>query len=165
MGLSGAGKTTTANYLISQLKSNHQKCILLDGDILRNGINKNLGFTELDRFENVRRTAEIAKLFVQEGYWVVVAMITPYEAMRSQNREILGSRYIEIFVDTSLAICKSRDPKGFYAKAARKEVANFTGIDAPFEYPKQPDLIIYTEHQPVEANCEQILSHIAAEKI
>ena len=108
LGLSGAGKTTIANQLVENLKTENKPTILLDGDILRTGLNNNLGFSEEDRCENVRRTAEVAKLFLAEGYWVVVALITPLEKMRAFNRQILGNQYLEIYVNTPLSTCQIR---------------------------------------------------------
>ncbi|WP_337042555.1 adenylyl-sulfate kinase [Emticicia sp. 17c] len=157
-GLSGAGKTTLATALAEKLPT--PKVKILDGDVLRQGINKNLGFSEEDRFESVRRAAEIARLFIEEGYWVIVALITPLEAMRQSSRQILGEHYIEIFVNTPLEICEQRDPKGLYAKAATNEIRNFTGKTAPFENPAITDIVIFTENNTVEACCEQILGFL-----
>ena len=150
LGLSGAGKTSIANTLMADFRANNKKCILLDGDVLRTGLNNNLGFSDEDRAENVRRTAEVAKLFLAEGYCVIVALITPLESMRASNRAILGGKYIEIFIDTTLEICQARDPKGLYAKVARGEITHFTGIDSPFEIPQNADLVVNTEGRRIE---------------
>ncbi len=158
LGLSGAGKTTLANSIASKLPA--QKVKILDGDILRQGINRDLGFSEQDRLENVRRTAEIAKLFIDEGYWVIVALITPFEAMRHNNRQILKEKYVEVFVDTPISICEERDTKGLYAKAARNQLKNFTGKDSRFERPAAPHLTIFTEATAIEACSGQILSFV-----
>lgn len=158
LGLSGAGKTTLANSIAPELPS--QKVKILDGDVLRQGISCDLGFSEQDRLENVRRTAEIAKLFIDEGYWVIVALITPFEAMRKNNRRILDDKYIEVFVDTPITICEKRDPKGLYAKAAQNQLKNFTGKDSPFEPPAAPHLTIFTEGQTIEECCKQILNFV-----
>ena len=154
-GLSGAGKTTLANALADKLSTHKVK--ILDGDILRKGINNNLGFSSEDRFENARRTAEIAKLFIEEGYWVVVALITPFEVMRQNNRKILGEDYIEIFIDTPIALCEQRDPKGLYAKVSQRQITNFTGIDAPFEIPQSSNLIVKTVDRTIEECVKEIL--------
>ena len=157
LGLSGAGKTSIANALIADFQVNNKKSILLDGDVLRTGLNNNLGFSEDDRTENVRRTAEVAKLFLAEGYWVIVALITPLESMRASNRAILGKTYVEIFIDTTLEICQARDPKGLYAKAARGEITHFTGIDSPFEIPQNADLVVNTKDRSIE-ECVAVIS-------
>ncbi len=154
-GLSGAGKTTLANALADKLSTHKVK--ILDGDILRKGINNNLGFSSEDRFENARRTAEIAKLFIEEGYWVVVALITPFEVMRQNNRKILGEDYIEIFIDTPIALCEQRDPKGLYAKVSQRQITNFTGIEAPFEIPQSSNLIVKTVDRTIEECVKEIL--------
>jgi adenylylsulfate kinase len=165
IGLSGAGKTTIATELVNKIKSQNEKCILLDGDVLRTGLNNNLGFEEKDRFENVRRTAELAKLFLKEGYYVVVALITPFEEMRTINRSILGLNYIEIFIDTSLEICQKRDPKGLYAKVANNEISNFTGIDSPFEVPLSPNLVVKTVDRSIEECVSEISQFVFSDKI
>ena len=154
-GLSGAGKTTLANALVDKLSTHKVK--ILDGDILRKGINNNLGFSSEDRFENARRTAEIAKLFIEEGYWVVVTLITPFEVMRQNNRKILGEDYIEIFIDTPIALCEQRDPKGLYAKVSQRQITNFTGIDAPFEIPQSSNLMVKTVDRTIEECVKEIL--------
>lgn len=163
LGLSGAGKTTIANQLVENLKTENKPTILLDGDILRTGLNNNLGFSEEDRCENVRRTAEVAKLFLAEGYWVVVALITPLEKMRVLNRQILGNQYLEIYVNTPLSTCQIRDPKGLYAKVALKQIQHFTGIDSPFDIPQKADLVINTEELSVEVAVEKIVMCYTAE--
>jgi adenylylsulfate kinase len=162
-GLSGAGKTTLANALADKLSTNKVK--VLDGDILRKGINNNLGFSNEDRFENVRRTAEIAKLFIEEGYWVVVALITPFEVMRQNNRKILGEDYIEIFIDTPIALCEQRDPKGLYAKVFQRKITNFTGFDSPFEIPQSPNLSVKTVDRTIEECVKEIIVFIFSEKL
>lgn len=158
LGLSGAGKTTLANSIASKLPS--QKVKILDGDVLRKGINHDLGFSDHDRMENVRRTAEIARLFIEEGYWVIVALITPFEAMRQSNRQILSDKYIEVFVDTPISICEQRDPKGLYAKVAQNQLKNFTGKDSLFERPAAPHLTIITEARTVEECTGQIIDFL-----
>jgi adenylylsulfate kinase len=161
LGLSGAGKTTLAQAISQKLRL--AKVKVLDGDDLRKGINNNLGFSEDDRNENVRRTAEISKLFLDEGYWVIVAMITPFEKMRQLNRQILGDSYVEIFIDTSIEICERRDPKGLYAKVAQNQIHNFTGKDSPFELPLNSDLIIKTDHVSIEKSSDEIIEFISNE--
>jgi adenylyl-sulfate kinase len=160
LGLSGAGKTTLSEVLADQLKVRGQQVVLLDGDVLRTGLNNNLGFSELDRAENVRRTAEVAKLFLNQGYWVIVALITPMESMRKTNRIILGNAYFEVFVDTPLSICQDRDPKGLYAKVKNEGLKNFTGIDSPFEFPILADLVVKTENLSVSEAVNRILQQL-----
>jgi bifunctional enzyme CysN/CysC len=160
LGLSGAGKTTLSEVLADQLKVRGQQVVLLDGDVLRLGLNNNLGFSELDRAENVRRTAEVAQLFLNQGYWVIVALITPMESMRKTNRIILGNAYFEVFVDTPLSICQDRDPKGLYAKVKNEGLKNFTGIDSPFELPILADLVVKTENLSVSEAVNRILQQL-----
>ena len=160
LGLSGAGKTTLSEALALKLKSDGQQVIILDGDILRQGLNSNLGFSNEDRIENVRRTAEVANLFFLQGFWVIVALITPLEIMRKSNRNILGDSYFEVFVDTPLSVCQKRDPKGLYAKVIQEGLSNFTGIDSPFELPMLADLHIKTEHASVDEVVQEIMKKI-----
>ena len=159
LGLSGSGKTTLGNDLLIMLKSKSYKVVLLDGDLLRMGLNSDLGFSDKDRIENVRRTAEVARLFLLQDYWVIVALITPFESMRKSNQITLGDQYIEIYVDTPLAVCKMRDPKGHYAKAAKMELLEFTGIDSRFDVPENPNLIIQTD-RPVHECSFTILNYL-----
>jgi adenylylsulfate kinase len=160
LGLSGAGKTTLSLELAKELRSLGQQVVLLDGDVLRTGLNSNLGFSDADRSENSRRTAEVAQLFLQQGFWVIVALITPLEQMRQSNRKILGASYWEVYVDTPLSICQSRDPKGLYAKVANEGLKNFTGIDAPFDVPNNADFVLPTEHVTVEESIQSLLAKL-----
>jgi bifunctional enzyme CysN/CysC len=142
-GLSGSGKSTIANALEVELHQRGQRTYLLDGDNLRLGLNKDLGFTEADRVENIRRVAEVAKLMADAGLVVMTAFISPYRQDRAMARELIGTdRFIEVFVDTPLAICESRDVKGLYAKARRGEIPNFTGVNSPYEPPRNADVVI-----------------------
>lgn len=160
-GLSGSGKTTLALGLELKL---HQFGILtqvLDGDNIRTGLNNNLGFSQEDRFENVRRIAETAKLFAQCGVVTICCFVSPEREMRESAREIVGSDdFVEVYVNTSLDICESRDVKGLYSKARAGELRNFTGIDAPFEAPIHPNLTINTEGCTVEENVNQLYAAI-----
>jgi bifunctional enzyme CysN/CysC len=142
-GLSGSGKSTLVNTVSVELTKRGVPHSVLDGDTLRLGLNKDLGFTESDRVENIRRTAEVAKLMADSGLIVLVSLISPYRADRQHAREIVGDqRFQEVFVDTPLEICEQRDPKGLYQKARQGLIPNFTGIDSPYEEPQVPDVRI-----------------------
>jgi bifunctional enzyme CysN/CysC len=157
-GLSGAGKSTLANVLEKRLHARGLRTYLLDGDNVRHGLNKDLGFTAADRVENIRRVAEVAKLMVDAGVIVITAFISPFRAERQMARELLGEgEFIEVFVDTPLAVAEERDPKGLYKKARRGELKNFTGIDSPYEAPPSPEIRIDTTSMTVEASSEQLL--------
>ena len=152
-GLSGSGKSTVANLLEKRLHADGWHTYILDGDNVRHGLNRDLGFTEADRVENIRRVAEVAKLMVDAGLIVIVAFISPYRAERQLARGLFESgEFVEVFVDTPLAECERRDVKGLYAKARRGELKNFTGIDSAYEAPEAPEIHLRTlETQP--ANC------------
>jgi bifunctional enzyme CysN/CysC len=152
-GLSGAGKSTIANIVERKLHAEGRHTYLLDGDNLRHGLNKDLGFTTADRIENVRRTAEVASLMAEAGLIVLVSLISPYRAERRMARDLAGdNNFLEIYVDTPLEVAESRDRKGLYAKARSGEIPNFTGIGAPYEEPEHPDLHISTaEYSPEHA--------------
>ncbi len=142
-GLSGSGKSTVASLLEKQLHGSGRHTYLLDGDNVRHGLNKDLGFTDVDRVENIRRVAETAKLFVDAGLIVMVSFISPFRSERRMARELLGdNEFLEIFVDTPLEICEERDPKGLYKKARAGEIKNFTGIDSTYEAPERADIVL-----------------------
>ncbi len=142
-GLSGAGKSTIADHLEKKLHALGKHTFVLDGDNVRHGLNRDLGFTEGDRVENIRRVAEVSKLFVEAGLITLVAFISPFRAEREMARELVApGEFIEIFVDTPLAACEERDPKGLYKKARRGELQNFTGLDSPYEPPLNPELTL-----------------------
>jgi len=144
-GYSGAGKSTIANLVEKKLFSLGRRTYLLDGDNVRHGLNKDLGFTEQDRVENIRRVAEVAKLMVDAGLIVLVSFISPFRAERAGARALVGEgEFFEVFVDTPLAQAEARDVKGLYKKARRGELKNFTGIDSPYEPPESPDIRIDT---------------------
>ena len=148
-GLSGSGKSTVAQELERRLVDQGHACIVLDGDNVRHGLNRDLGFSAEDRQENIRRISEVAKLFNDAGMIVITAFISPYRADRDAAREIVGDSFVEVFVDTPLAVCEQRDPKGLYAKARTGEIAQFTGISAPYEAPAAAELTLDTEdHTP-----------------
>ena len=144
-GLSGSGKSTIANLLERRLHELNIHTYSLDGDNLRRGLNKNLTFSKEDRNENLRRTAEVAGLFIDAGVVVIAAFISPYIKMREEIKEIVGAdNYIEVYVNTSLEVCEERDVKGLYKKARAGEIKNFTGISSPFEAPVNPTIEIKT---------------------
>lgn len=160
-GLSGAGKSTIANLVERKLLAEGRHTYLLDGDNVRHGLNRDLGFTETDRIENIRRVAETAKLFVDAGLLVLVSFISPFRAERQMARDLVeAGEFIEIFVDTTIDECRRRDPKGLYAKADRGQIKNFTGIDSPYEPPERPELRLDTVQQTPEASAEAIVRHL-----
>tara|TARA_B110000046_G_scaffold48630_1_gene53895 strand:+ start:3170 stop:3775 length:606 start_codon:yes stop_codon:yes gene_type:complete len=160
-GLSGSGKTTIAKALEKKLHQQGFLTQLLDGDNIRAGINNNLGFSEDHRTENIRRIAEVSKLFLNCGVISINCFVSPTEQIRNQAKAIVGkNNFIEIFINTSLEVCEARDTKGLYAKARKGEVKNFTGISAPFESPKNPNVQVETENQTVEQSANEVLAYI-----
>ncbi|MCO6482028.1 MAG: adenylyl-sulfate kinase [Flavobacteriales bacterium] len=160
-GLSGSGKSTIAIALERRLHRAGRYAVVLDGDNIRAGINSNLGFSEADRTENIRRIAEVAKLFVGNGAVVVCSFVSPTVAIRDQARAIIGAAdFIEVFVDTPLEECERRDVKGLYAKARAGEVKHFTGISAPFEAPPHPHVHLATVGRTPEANADELLNYL-----
>ena len=162
-GLSGAGKSTIANLVERRLHALGYHTYLLDGDNVRHGINKDLGFTPQDRVENIRRIAEVAHLMVDAGLIVLVSAISPYRSERRSARELFDEdEFLEVFVDAPLAVCEQRDPKGLYQKARAGTIRNFTGIDAPYERPEAPDFHLHSEGQRAEALAEQLTAQLLA---
>lgn len=160
-GLSGSGKSTVAIALERELQKRGLLCRILDGDNIRSGINSNLGFSAEDRRENIRRIAEVGKLFVDTGIITIAAFISPTEEMRQMARQIIGEDdFKEIFISTPLAECERRDVKGLYARARRGEVKNFTGISAPFEAPAAPALSLDTSRLSLEESVGQLLAFL-----
>lgn len=158
-GLSGSGKSTIAIALERELHKRGVLCRILDGDNIRSGINNNLGFSESDRVENIRRIAEISKLFVDTGIVTIAAFISPNNDIREMAARIIGSDdFLEIYVSTPLEECERRDVKGLYAKARKGEIKNFTGISAPFEAPVHPALTLDTSVLSLEESVSQLLS-------
>ena len=161
-GLSGAGKSTLANLLDRRLHAMGRHSAVLDGDNVRHGLSRDLGFTDADRLENVRRVAEAAKLMADAGLIVIVALISPYRADRRMARGLLpADEFVEIFVDTPLEEAERRDPKGLYRKARRGELRNFTGVDAPYEAPHSAELRIATLSESADRGVERILDYLA----
>lgn len=160
-GLSGSGKSTIANAVEQELFKMGLRTYSLDGDNIRTGINKGLSFTEEDRHENLRRIAEVAKLFVDAGIIVIGAFVSPLEKDRELVKNIVGKGdFIEIFVNTSLEECERRDVKGLYKKARAGEIKNFTGIDAPYEHPLNPDVLIETEKESIEDAIKKVVTFV-----
>ncbi|HEY1027278.1 MAG TPA: adenylyl-sulfate kinase [Pseudomonas sp.] len=159
-GLSGAGKSTLAEALERSLHAAGRHTYLLDGDHLRTGLNRDLGFSEQDRQENIRRVGEVAALMVDAGLIVLAAFISPFRADRDVVRQLLPGRFIEVFVDTPLAICEGRDPKGLYRRARAGLIRNFTGIDSPFEAPQAAELRFDTSNCSVEEVVQQIHGYL-----
>jgi len=157
-GLSGAGKSTIANLVEKRLHAEHRHTMVLDGDNVRHGLNRDLGFTEADRVENIRRVAEVSKLFVESGLVVLVSFISPYRAERMLARECVeDGEFIEIYVDTPVEECRRRDPKGLYERAYAGQLRNFTGVDAPYEEPLAPEIHLRTLEGPPEMLAEQVV--------
>ena len=157
-GLSGSGKSTIANILEQKLHLINKRTYLLDGDNVRHGLNKDLGFTDTDRVENIRRVAEVSKLMVDAGLIALVSFISPFRSERKMARDLMQEgEFIEIFISTSLEECERRDPKGLYRKARKGEIKGFTGIDDPYESPKNPEISIDTTNVSQEEAVQQVL--------
>ena len=164
-GLPGAGKSTIAIQLEQKLRASGKHTCLLDGDIIRLGLNQDLGFTQQDRVENIRRIAEVAKLMAGTGLIVIVAFISPFRSGRAMARNIMGDgEFAEIFIDTPIDVCEKRDPKGLYAKARRGELPDFTGIDSPYEAPERPEVHIETLKLSADEAADAIVRFIRAEE-
>ena len=161
-GLSGSGKSTIANLVEKSLAARGKHTYLLDGDNVRHGLNKDLGFTDADRVENIRRVGEAARLFVDAGLIVLVSFISPFRSERRMARDLVGpGEFIEVFVDTPIDVCIARDPKGLYEKAKAGAIKNFTGIDSPYEPPEQAELTIKTVTAAPEAHAEAIVAYLS----
>ncbi len=160
-GLSGSGKSTVAIALERELHKRGLLCRILDGDNIRSGINNNLGFSEADRVENIRRIAEVGKLFIDSGIITIAAFISPNNDIREMASDIIGKEdFLEVFVNTPLEVCEERDVKGLYAKARKGEIKNFTGISAPFEAPEHPALLLDTSKLSLEESVNKLLELI-----
>jgi len=160
-GLSGSGKSTVANAVESRLLALQKHTYLLDGDNIRMGLNKGLTFSDEDRVENIRRIGEVSKLFVDAGTIVLTAFISPFQKERDVVRALVEEgEFIEVFIDTPLEVCESRDPKGLYEKARRGEIPNFTGISSPYEAPEDPEIHVRTAERTVEESAEQIVEYL-----
>jgi adenylylsulfate kinase len=165
-GLSGSGKSTIANEVANKLHELNKLAYVLDGDNIRHGLNKNLGFSPEDRAENIRRISEVANLFVDSGIITLTAFISPYRKDRDFCRELAGEgRFIEIFVKASINTCESRDPKGLYKKARSGEIKEFTGISAPYEEPLKPEIILDADNQTIEEETEKVINYLKEKDI
>lgn len=159
-GMSGSGKSTIANAAERVLHKQGRMTTILDGDNLRTGINKNLGFTDDDRRENIRRVSHMARVFAQQGIITFVSVITPRQELRDMARDIIADDYFEVYIKASYKLCEQRDVKGLYAKAASGQIKNFTGKDSAFEEPSAPDLLIDTVGQSVEDSVITLLEAV-----
>jgi len=165
-GLSGAGKSTIANLVEKKLHADGRQTYLLDGDNVRLGLNKDLGFSVEDRVENIRRVGEVARLMVDAGLIVLVSFISPFRAERDMARALLEpGEFVEVFVDTPLAQAEARDVKGLYKKARRGELRNFTGIDSPYEPPLAPEVLLDTTRLTPQAAAEAVIAHLREAEI
>ncbi len=160
-GLSGSGKSTIANVLEVKLYKMGIKTYLLDGDNIRHGLNRDLGFSKKDRTENIRRISEVAKLFVDSGSIVLTAFISPFQRDRELARKLVKEdEFIEIFIDTSLEICEQRDPKGLYKKVKEGKIKDFTGIDSPYEVPINSEIHLKTNELTIEQASEEVINYL-----
>lgn len=160
-GLSGSGKSTLANEVERELHVLGVRTFLFDGDNIRHGLNKDLGFSDEDRIENIRRIGEVSKLFVESGQIVLTAFISPFQSGREEARRLFPKgEFVEIYVKCPLHICEIRDPKGLYKKARKGEVSNFTGIDSPYEVPEEPELEIDTEKMSLQQSVQSVLLYL-----
>jgi adenylylsulfate kinase len=157
-GLSGAGKTTISKIVEDQLRERGSRVEVLDGDVVRENLSKGLGFSKEDRDTNIRRIAFVADLLSRNGVPVITAAISPYREIRDEARELMGDRFIEVFVKASVEVCAERDVKGLYEKAFKGEIKEFTGVSDPYEPPLNPELTLDTEHQSPEESAAEILS-------
>ena len=162
-GLSASGKSTIAKLVEAELHRQGHHTYMLDGDNVRHGLNRDLGFTDVDRVENIRRVGEVAKLFVDAGLIVLCAFISPFRAERQMVRDLVGEgEFIEVFVDTPIEECRRRDPKGLYAKADSGTLKNFTGVDSPYEPPEHADLVLPTPQRDPDGLAQMVVDHLRA---
>ncbi len=161
-GLSGSGKSTVASAVEQRLNAAGRLTYLLDGDNVRHGLNGDLGFSDADRVENIRRVAHVSKLFWDANVITLVSFISPFRAERAQARALIGTDFVEVFVDTPLEICEARDVKGLYKKARAGEIPTFTGISSPYEAPENPEIRLKTGEESLDACVEKVLEWLAA---
>ncbi|MGM5485286.1 MAG: adenylyl-sulfate kinase [Nanobdellota archaeon] len=158
-GLSGSGKSTLASLFEERMFSSGRLCYILDGDNVRHGLNKDLSFSAEDREENIRRTGEVSKLMVDAGLIVLTSFISPYKKDRDKVRELLGERFIEVHVKCDLSECEKRDPKGLYKKARKGEIKDFTGVNAPYEEPENPEVVVDTSKMSKEECVKKLIDY------
>ncbi|MBK8293967.1 MAG: adenylyl-sulfate kinase [Solirubrobacterales bacterium] len=159
-GLSGAGKTTISGLLSSELTARGSKLEILDGDIVRENLSKGLGFSKEDRDTNIRRIAFVADLLSRNGTPVITAAISPYKAIRDEAREMMGDRFIEVYIEASVDACAARDVKGLYAKAFSGEIKEFTGVSDPYEAPENPEVVIHTESEEPAESAAKLITYL-----
>lgn len=159
-GLSGSGKSTVASALEKRLHEMGKLTYLLDGDNIRHGLNFDLGFSEEDRIENIRRIGEVSKLMVDAGIITISTFISPFREDREKVRGLLGKSFIEVFIDCPLGVCEQRDPKGIYKKARNGEIKNFTGIDSPYENPENPEITVATHLNSLDECVDEIIKYL-----
>src|SRR5690554_6947034 len=164
-GLSGSGKSTIANAVDRKLFELGCHTYVLDGDNVRHGLNKDLGFDDISRVENIRRITEVANLFLDAGLIVGTAFISPFLADRAQARTLAGRRFVEVFVDTPLEICEQRDPKGLYKKARAGDIPHFTGISSPYEAPESPEIHLRTAELSIEGAADQVVAYLRSQGV
>ncbi len=164
-GLSGAGKSTLAHAVEERLHGMGCRTFVIDGDNVRHGLCKDLGFSDEDRVENIRRVAELAGLFVQAGVLTLTAFISPFRRDRAQARALLGEDFIEIYCDTSLDVCEGRDVKGLYARARAGEIPAFTGISSPYEPPDHAEIVVPTGNMPLETCVEMVIAYLKSHRL
>ena len=165
-GLSGSGKSTIGHRVERMLIDRGAFAYVLDGDNIRHGLNSDLGFSPEDRVENIRRIGEVSRLFADAGALVVSAFISPYREDRDRIRGLMGEgEFVEVFVDTPLEICEARDPKGLYKKARAGEISNFTGLDAPYEAPENPEVHLLTENLTIDEAAAQVIRYLEQQNI
>ena len=164
-GISASGKSTIANILEKKLYSIGKHTMVLDGDNIRHGLNKDLGFTDVDRVENIRRIANVSKLMLEAGLITIVSFIAPFKAERRLARDLMGEEFLEVFIDVPLEVAEARDPKGLYKKARSGSLKNFTGIDSPYEIPDNPDIHINSDKISADVAADLIIKKLTQIKV
>ena len=157
-GLSGAGKTTISHLVEKELRDRGSRIEVLDGDVVRENLSKGLGFSKEDRDTNIRRIAFVADLLSRNGVPVITAAISPYREIRDESRELMGDRFIEVFVKASVEVCAERDVKGLYEKAFKGEIKEFTGVSDPYEEPLNPEIVLDTENESAEESAQKLIA-------
>ena len=159
-GLSGAGKTTISKLVEAELKERRSRLELLDGDVVRENLSKGLGFSKEDRDTNIRRIAFVADLLCRNGVPVITAAISPYREIRDEARDLMGDRFIEVYIEASVEVCAERDVKGLYAKAFAGEIKEFTGVSDPYEAPENPEVVCHTEQETPDESAQKLIDYL-----